>query len=203
MRCSPRPSSAGLPRERRRDARAPARSAPGRGRRAHRSRAFSSPPDQARPRLRSGLVTRAVHPHAAGRQRLLAGGGRRPSRARPRARGRDLRGVRSAAHLAEPTGSGALLAGPRAPAGRPCPAAPGGWLRAPLRLETTHRAALAPTRDDDALARAGRFFTELEEAWRCSVGSVLEIAWPVYGPEHGGPLLDAVAGTPLPELPLR
>src|SRR3989441_85334 len=43
---------------------------------------------------------------------------------------------------------------------------PGGWLQAPLRLETTHRAALAPTRHDDALARAGRFFAELEEAWR-------------------------------------
>ena len=80
---------------------------------------------------------------------------------------------------------------------------PGGWLRAPLRLETTHRAALAPARRDDALARAGRFFAELEEAWRRRLGSVLEIAWPVYGPEHGGPLLDAVAGTPLLELPLR
>src|SRR5438132_405772 len=85
----------------------------------------------------------------------------------------------------------------------PARSAPGRGLRAPLGLETTHRAALAPTRHDDALARAGRFFAELEEAWRCRVGSVLEIAWPVYGPEHGGPLLDAVAGTPLPELPLR
>jgi hypothetical protein len=80
---------------------------------------------------------------------------------------------------------------------------PGGWMRPPLRLETTHRAALAPVRREDALARAGRFFVELEEAWRRRLGSMLEIAWPVYGPEHGGPLLDAVAGTPLPELPLR
>src|SRR5439155_980969 len=45
------------------------------------------------------------------------------ARARPWPGGRDLRGVRSAAHFAEPTVAGALLAGPRAPAGRPCPAA--------------------------------------------------------------------------------
>jgi hypothetical protein len=80
---------------------------------------------------------------------------------------------------------------------------PGGWLRPPLRLETTHRAARAAARREDALARAGRFLGELEEAWRRRLGAILEIAWPVYGPEHGGPLLDAVAGAPLPELPLR
>ncbi|HYY51770.1 MAG TPA: hypothetical protein VE755_02805 [Myxococcales bacterium] len=80
---------------------------------------------------------------------------------------------------------------------------PGGWLRAPLRLETTHRTARAAARREDALARAGRFLVELEEAWRRRLGAVLEIAWPVYGPEHGGALLDGVAGAPLPELSLR
>jgi len=80
---------------------------------------------------------------------------------------------------------------------------PGGWLRPPLRVETTHRTARAAARREDALARAGRFLVELEEAWRRRLGAVLEIAWPVYGPEHGGPLLDGVAGSPLPELSLR
>ena len=80
---------------------------------------------------------------------------------------------------------------------------PGGWLRAPLRLETTHRSARCAARREDALARAGRFLGELEEAWRRRLGAILEIAWPVYAHEHGGALLDAVAGAPLPELPLR
>jgi hypothetical protein len=80
---------------------------------------------------------------------------------------------------------------------------PGGWLRGPLRLEPTHRRAQTPARRDEAIARAGRFIAELEAAWRRSLGKTLEIAWPVYGPEHAGALLDAVAGTPLPELPLR
>jgi hypothetical protein len=80
---------------------------------------------------------------------------------------------------------------------------PGGWFRAPLRLETTHRAARAAARRDELVTRAGCFLDELNEAWHRRLGSVLEIAWPVYGPEHSGPLLDAVAGTALPELPLR
>ena len=79
----------------------------------------------------------------------------------------------------------------------------GGWLRPPLRVEATHRTARAAARREDALARAGRFLVELEEAWRRRLGAVLEIAWPVYGPEHGGALLDGVAGSPLPELSLR
>ena len=80
---------------------------------------------------------------------------------------------------------------------------PGGWLRAPLRLESTHRSARAAARREDALTRAGRFLGELEEAWRRRLGAIVEIAWPVYAHEHGGALLDAVAGAPLPELPLR
>jgi hypothetical protein len=80
---------------------------------------------------------------------------------------------------------------------------PGGWLRAPLRLEATHRLARAPARREEATARAARFLVELEEAWRRPLGAVLEVAWPVYGSEHGGALLDAVGGTPLPELALR
>ena len=87
--------------------------------------------------------------------------------------------------------------------GMPTLRLPGGWLRAPLRLEPTQRRAKAPARREEAIARAGRFLTELEEAWRRPLGAVLEIAWPVYGPEHGGTLLDAVAGMPLPELALR
>ena len=80
---------------------------------------------------------------------------------------------------------------------------PGGWFRAPLRLERTHRRAKAPARREEAIVRAGHFLAELEAAWRRQLGTALEIAWPVYEPEHGGALLDAVAGTPLPELALR
>jgi hypothetical protein len=80
---------------------------------------------------------------------------------------------------------------------------PGGWFRAPLRLEPTHRRARTAARREEAIARAARFLAELEEAWRRPLGKALEVAWPVYGPEHGGPLLDAVAGAPLPELALR
>ena len=87
--------------------------------------------------------------------------------------------------------------------GMPTVRLPGGWLRAPLRLEPTHRRARTPARREEAVARAGRFLAELEEAWRRPFGSALEVAWPVYGPEQGGLLLDAVAGTPLPELSLR
>jgi hypothetical protein len=87
--------------------------------------------------------------------------------------------------------------------GMPTLRLPGGWFRPPLRLEATHRVARAAARRDEAIARAGRFLDELNEAWQRCLGAVLEVAWPVYGPEHGGALLDAVAGTPLPELPLR
>jgi hypothetical protein len=78
----------------------------------------------------------------------------------------------------------------------------GGWFRAPLRLETTHRAARAASHRDEAVARAARFLEELKAAWQRRLGAVLEVAWPVYAPEHPGPLLDAVAGTALPELQL-
>jgi hypothetical protein len=78
----------------------------------------------------------------------------------------------------------------------------GGWFSGPLRLETTHRAARAASHRDEAVARAARFFEELKAAWHRRLGAVLEVAWPVYAPEHPGPLLDAVAGTTLPELQL-
>jgi len=78
-----------------------------------------------------------------------------------------------------------------------------GWFRTPLRLEATNSRARGAPRRDEALARATRFFADLEQAWRKRLGAMLEIAWPVYATDHGGPLLDAVAGTPLPELSLR
>ena len=87
--------------------------------------------------------------------------------------------------------------------GMPTLRLPGGWLRPPLRLEQTHRRASAPARREEAIAHAERFLAELEQAWRRPLGTVLEVAWPVYGPEHSGALLDAVGGTPLPELTLR
>jgi hypothetical protein len=79
----------------------------------------------------------------------------------------------------------------------------GGWWRGPLRLTATHRLARAMPRREEAIARAARFLAELEEAWRRPLGTLVEVAWPVYGPEHGGLLLDAVGGAPLPELLLR
>ena len=78
----------------------------------------------------------------------------------------------------------------------------GGWFRPPLRLEPTTRAARVPARRSEALARAERFLEELDEAWQRRIGSVLEVAWPVYRPARMGPLLDAVVGRPLPELEL-
>jgi hypothetical protein len=87
--------------------------------------------------------------------------------------------------------------------GMPTLRLPGGFFRAPLRLEPTHRRAKGAPRREDALVRAGRFFADLEQAWRRRLGAMLEVAWPVYATDHGGPLLDAVAGTPLPELSLR
>jgi len=79
---------------------------------------------------------------------------------------------------------------------------PGGLLRAPLRLEPTSRIARAPADREGALGRAEKFFDQLDEAWQRRIGSVLEVAWPVYRPERSGPLLDAVAGAPLPDLAL-
>jgi hypothetical protein len=79
----------------------------------------------------------------------------------------------------------------------------GGFLRSPLRLEATSRNARAPAGRASAMARAGKFMDDLEAAWPRRIGSVTEIAWPVYRPEHGGPPLDAVNGNPLPEIALR
>ena len=87
--------------------------------------------------------------------------------------------------------------------GMPTLRLPGGLLRAPLRLEITRRAVLTSARREEAVARSARFLEELNHAWHRKLGKILEIAWPVYGPEQSGPLLDAVAGTPLPELALR
>ena len=78
---------------------------------------------------------------------------------------------------------------------------PAGWLHKPLRLEPTTRGSRAPRGRPAALARAGRFLDELDQAWQRRIGSVLEVAWPVYRPQRAGPLLDAVVGRPLPELP--
>lgn len=80
---------------------------------------------------------------------------------------------------------------------------PAGWLRPALRLETTARSARAAASRPFAMARAERFLDELDEAWQRRVGSVLEVAWPVYRAERAGPPLDAVSGSPLPELELR
>ena len=79
----------------------------------------------------------------------------------------------------------------------------GGWFRPPLRLEATPRTARVPAQRPAALARAERFLDELDEAWQRRIGSVLEVAWPVYRPARMGPPLDAVVGRPLPELELR
>jgi hypothetical protein len=78
-----------------------------------------------------------------------------------------------------------------------------GWLRSPLRLEATSRLARSPAGRTKAVARAGRFLDQLDEAWQQRTGPALEVAWPVYRPERSGPPLDAVVGTPLPELELR
>jgi hypothetical protein len=80
---------------------------------------------------------------------------------------------------------------------------PEGFLRTPIRLEATSRNARAPLGRASAMARAGKFMDDLDVAWPKSIGSVTEIAWPVYRPEHGGPPLDAVNGAPLPEITLR
>ena len=80
---------------------------------------------------------------------------------------------------------------------------PGGFLRRPLRVEATSRDARAPRGRPAALARAGKFLGELNEAWQRRLGPAMEVAWPVYRPERAGPLLDAVVGRPLPEMQLR
>ena len=79
---------------------------------------------------------------------------------------------------------------------------PAGFLRTPLRLESTSRLARAPAGRPEAMARATRFLDDLGQAWQRRIGSVLEVAWPVYRPEGKGALLDAVVGRPLPEMQL-
>lgn len=78
---------------------------------------------------------------------------------------------------------------------------PAGFLRRPLRVEPTAPGAKAPRGRPAALARAGKFLDELDSAWQRRIGSVLEVAWPVYGAARKGPLLDGVVGRPLPALP--
>jgi hypothetical protein len=80
---------------------------------------------------------------------------------------------------------------------------PGGFLRSPLRLERTSPRARVPAMRQAALAGAERFLGELDDAWGRCIGSVLEVAWPIYKSERGGPPLDAVGGGPLPALDLR
>ena len=53
------------------------------------------------------------------------------------------------------------------------------------------------------MARAERFFGELDQAWEQRVGPALQVAWPVFRPERACPLLDGVSGTPLPQMELR
>lgn len=79
---------------------------------------------------------------------------------------------------------------------------PGGFLRRPLRLEATSDKARATATQPEALARAEKFLGELDQAWQQRVGIGLEVAWPVFRPERGGPLLDGVSGAPLPEMQL-
>jgi hypothetical protein len=78
-----------------------------------------------------------------------------------------------------------------------------GWFRSPLRLEPTTRNARVPAQRPSALARAERFLDDLDQAWQRRIGSVLEVAWPVYRPARAGPLLDAVVGRLLPAMELR
>ena len=80
---------------------------------------------------------------------------------------------------------------------------PGGLFRSPLRLEATSPRARAPSMRTAALARAGSFLARLDDAWGRRIGPVLEVAWPIYRSERGGPLLDAVGAGPLPALELR
>jgi len=80
---------------------------------------------------------------------------------------------------------------------------PEGFLRSPLRLEPTSRNARAPAGRANAMSRAGKFMDALGAAWPSRIGSVTEVAWPVYRPARAGPPLDAVNGAPLPEIPLR
>jgi hypothetical protein len=77
-----------------------------------------------------------------------------------------------------------------------------GFLRSPLRLEPTSRNARAPAGRANAMSRAGKFMDALDAAWPRRIGSVTEVAWPVYRPEKEGPPLDAVHGAPLPEIHL-
>jgi hypothetical protein len=80
---------------------------------------------------------------------------------------------------------------------------PAGFLRTPVRVESTSRLARASSGRPEAVRRAGKFLGELDEAWQQRVGPPLEVAWPVYRPQRGGALLDAVVGRPLPEMELH
>jgi hypothetical protein len=76
-----------------------------------------------------------------------------------------------------------------------------GGFASPVRLEATSPSARALPNREDALARANRFLNEVDEAWKTRrSGPPIAVAWPVYRSLHGGPLLDAVMGRPLPEL---
>jgi hypothetical protein len=79
----------------------------------------------------------------------------------------------------------------------------GGLLSRPLRLEATSPLLRAPASRPEAVARAEKFLRELDDAWEQRVGPGLEVAWPVFLPARGGPLLDGVGGTPLPEMELQ
>jgi hypothetical protein len=79
---------------------------------------------------------------------------------------------------------------------------PEGFLRTPIRVEPTRKEARSPRGREEKLARASKFIEALGEAWPRSIGSVFEVAWPVYRPAHGGPPLDAVHGSPLPDIQL-
>ena len=79
---------------------------------------------------------------------------------------------------------------------------PAGFFRRPLRVEPTLRGTRAPKGRPLAIARASKFLGELDDAWQRRIGSVLEVAWPVYRAVNGGPLLDGVGSRPLPEMAL-
>jgi hypothetical protein len=108
---------------------------------------------------------------------------------------------RPLAALDPPAVAGVTLEGART-GGVPTLRLPGGWLRPALRLEATSPAVRTAASRGVAVARAGRFLDDLEGAWRRPMAPALEVAWPVYRAERSGPPLDAVSGSPLPELEL-
>ena len=79
----------------------------------------------------------------------------------------------------------------------------GGLLRRKLHLEATNTSARSSVLRPQAMARAEKFLSELDEAWQQRIGPTLKVAWPVYRPEKSGPLLDGVRGAPLPAMQLR